>query len=131
MVDGIHFVGEPTIFLENIKKNDDNDHEFFLEEKSKLLKACAEIAILTEMTKKDAMSASDIIVFFEKNCDTSLSPGTIYPILYRLERKGYIRLLPNRKKKFYFCSESGRKAMEDLQRRIVDLQSFIIFLLRL
>jgi DNA-binding PadR family transcriptional regulator len=129
MINRNHLNGEQTIFLKNIKKNAYIDNKFVLEEKEKLLKACADIAILTEMTERKAMSATDIILFFEKNYEVSLSPGTVYPILYRLEGKGYIRLLLNRKKKTYVLAESSRKAMKDLQQRIVEIQSFIIFLI--
>ena len=128
MIDRIHLSGEQTSFFENVKKKAVVSDEFVLEEKAKLLKACSDIAILTEMTKRNAVSAPDIIDFFRKNYDIRLSPGTIYPILCRMERRGYIRLLPNRRKKFYVLTDSGRKALQNLQERLEEIQSFIICL---
>jgi len=129
MIDRIHLSGEQPSFLEKIDKNAVLGHDFVLEEKAKLLKACLDIAILEEMTKRNAVSAPDIIVFFEKNYDIRLSPGTVYPILCRMERRGYIRVLPNRKKRFYVLADSGRKALESLQQHLDDVQSFITGLL--
>jgi DNA-binding PadR family transcriptional regulator len=129
MIDRIHLSGERPSFLEKIDKNAVPGYEFVLEEKAKLLKACLDIAILEEMTKRNAVSAPDIIVFFEKNYDIRLSPGTVYPVLCRMERRGYIRVLPNRKKRFYVLADSGREALESLQQRLDDVQSFIIGLL--
>lgn len=51
----VHLSGEHTSFLENMEKTKAIGHEFLLEEKAKLLKACSDIAILTEMTRREAV----------------------------------------------------------------------------
>jgi hypothetical protein len=42
MMDGVHLSGEHTSFLEHIQKTETICHEFVLEEKAKLLKACSD-----------------------------------------------------------------------------------------
>jgi DNA-binding PadR family transcriptional regulator len=128
MKNRVHLSGEQHSFWENREKNIVSNHDFVSEEKARLLKACLDIAILTEMAKRSVVSASDIIVLIKKNCGIQISPGTVYPVLYRLERRGYSRLLPDRRKMFYILTDSGKKALEDLQQRFEDMQSFIICL---
>ena len=128
MDDRIHLSGEQTSFLENIE-NSVFDNKFVLEEKRKLLKAFSDIAILDELTKGEHLSASDIIVFFHKNYDIRMSPGTLYPILYKLERRGYIKVIPDKKTRLYVLADSGRTALNSLQTRLEEIQIFIISLL--
>jgi DNA-binding PadR family transcriptional regulator len=95
------------------------------ETKTKLLKACLDKAILAEMTQRDAISASDIIATFKKKYDIRISPGTLYPVLYAMERNGKIRRLPNKRKKFYVLTASGRRTVENTEHRADEFQSFI------
>jgi DNA-binding PadR family transcriptional regulator len=129
MDDRIHLSGEQTSFLENTENNSVFDNKFVLDEKRKLLKAFSDIAILEELTKGEPLSASDIIVFFHKNYDIRMSPGTLYPILYRLERRGYIKVMADKKTRLYVLADSGRTALDCLQTRLEEIQSFIICLL--
>ena len=128
MDDRIHLSGEQTSVLENIE-NSVFDNKFVLEEKRKLLKAFSDIAILDELTKGEPLSASDIIVFFHKNYDIRMSPGTLYSILYKLERRGYIKVISDKKTRLYVLADSGRTALDSLQARLEEIQSFIISLL--
>jgi DNA-binding PadR family transcriptional regulator len=128
MDDRIHLSGEQTSFLENIE-NSVFDNKFVLEEKRKLLKAFSDIAILDELTKRRALNASDIIVFFHKNYDIRMSPGTLYSILYKLERRGSIKVISDKKTRLYVLADSGRTALNSLQTRLEEIQIFIISLL--
>ncbi len=129
MVDRIHLSDEPTSFLENSTVDPVFDNKFVLEEKRKLLKAFSDIAILEELTRKEALSAPDIIDFFLKKYDIRMSPGTLYSILYKLERRGYIKVIPDKKTRFYALGDSGKTALDSLQSRLEEIQSFIISLL--
>ena len=120
--------GEQPSFLGNLENNAFLGYGFVLEEKKKLLKACLDVAILAEMAQRNAMSAPDIIAFFDKNYSIRMNPGTLYPILCRMESGGYLRVLPNRKKRFFVLTRSGRKALENLQQCMDDVQSFMISL---
>jgi DNA-binding PadR family transcriptional regulator len=126
MKDGTYPSGKQPGLFSGTDKNSFVDYEFVMEEKTKLLKAFSDIAILTEIAKRSALSALDIIVFFKENYDAQISPGMVYSILRRLERSGYIRVLPYRRKRFYVLADSGRKALESLQQRFEDIQSFIV-----
>jgi PadR family transcriptional regulator PadR len=54
-----------------------------------------------------------------------LSPGTLYPILHGLERKGYLRSSKQRLgkslRRIYRATPSGRKALALAKRRVTEL----------
>ncbi len=55
----------------------------------------------------------------------SLSPGTLYPILHALERKGYLRSaeerLGKRARRLYSITARGRKALAKAKGRVQEL----------
>ncbi len=107
------------------KKSVVDTTDFIVEEKEKLLKACSEVVILTEISKRGRLSAPDIIALFREKYDTQISPGTVYPILYRMERRRYIRLLSRRRKNLYILSNSGQKVLNELQLSFTEIQNFV------
>jgi PadR family transcriptional regulator len=54
-----------------------------------------------------------------------LSPGTLYPILHGLERKGYLRSTERRlgrtARRMYRITPSGRHALEDAKHKVQEL----------
>jgi DNA-binding PadR family transcriptional regulator len=54
-----------------------------------------------------------------------ISPGTLYPILHRLEKKGYLRSRERRDgkslRKIYYATSKGRKALEGPKDKIREL----------
>jgi PadR family transcriptional regulator, regulatory protein PadR len=54
-----------------------------------------------------------------------LSAGTLYPILHRLEKKGYLRSTDHRlgrtARRMYRITPSGRRALEDAKSKVQEL----------
>jgi len=54
-----------------------------------------------------------------------LSPGTLYPILHGLEKKGYLRSTERRlertARRMYRITPSGRCALEDTKQKVYEL----------
>ena len=54
-----------------------------------------------------------------------LSPGTLYPILYGLEHKGYLRSVEQRDgpqvRRLYRATPAGRKALEVAKEKVREL----------
>ena len=54
-----------------------------------------------------------------------LSPGTLYPILHALEKKGYLRSTERRlgrtARRMYRITPGGRRALEDAKRKVQEL----------
>lgn len=99
--------------------------------KKRLLKAYLDIAIMAEMAERDAMSAPHIISYIKSKFDVSLSPGTVYPVLRRMERTGDIRLLPKRRIKFYFITKNGLEKLSAFQKSIEKTEDLIPSLFKL
>lgn len=59
-----------------------------------------------------------------------LSPGTLYPILHRLERRGYIasekRTVQGRMRRVYRITPAGQKAFEDALHKVRELFTELI-----
>lgn len=54
-----------------------------------------------------------------------LSPGTLYPILHRLEDEGYLaqeeRVVKGKVRKYYAATDEGRRALEDVKAKVSEL----------
>jgi DNA-binding PadR family transcriptional regulator len=60
-----------------------------------------------------------------------LSPGTLYPILHGLEKKGYLRSIEQRHgrtaRRMYRITASGRRALDDAKRKVFELFGEMFF----
>ena len=54
-----------------------------------------------------------------------ISPGTLYPVLHKLEDKGYLaqeeRVVKGKVRKYYTATEGGRAALADVKKKIAEL----------
>ena len=59
-----------------------------------------------------------------------LSPGTLYPLLHRLQRAGYLiredRLVNGRVRKYYAITDDGRRALVEARTKIGELVSEVL-----
>ena len=55
----------------------------------------------------------------------SLSPGTLYPILHRMEREGFLRsekeVVNGKVRKYYRATKEGRKALAEAYAKVREL----------
>ena len=60
----------------------------------------------------------------------SLSPGTLYPVLHRLESEGYLesssRVVNGRVRRYYQATAQGRLVLEQCKRKIKELVAEVI-----
>jgi len=60
----------------------------------------------------------------------SLSPGTLYPTLHRLEKEGYLvsssKVVNGRVRKYYRATDKGKQVMEQSKRKIRELVTEVI-----
>jgi DNA-binding PadR family transcriptional regulator len=95
----------------------------------RILKACLDRIILIEIAERNAINASHITTFVKRKFNIFLSSGTLYPVLYKLERTQKIRQLPKMKKKTFVLTKEGAKELEQFQRELGKIEDFfsIIF----
>ena len=60
----------------------------------------------------------------------SVSPGTLYPMLHRLEREGYLqsssKVVNGRMRKYYRATAEGKQVLEQSKRKIRELVTEVI-----
>ena len=83
-----------------------------------------EILILAEM-KKGALSGYDVIGLVHKKFDVFVSSGTVYSLLYSLERDGLIKGVWDDRKRVYELSEKGERNMEIITKTNDEFQNFL------
>ncbi|MBA7701983.1 Transcriptional regulator [subsurface metagenome] len=60
----------------------------------------------------------------------NISPGTLYPVLHRLEKEGYLerssQLVNGKVRKYYQATDAGKRALEQSKKKIRELVTEII-----
>jgi DNA-binding PadR family transcriptional regulator len=79
----------------------------------KALKAFMDIVVLAELQKKPS-SGYDIIGFIHKRFDVLVSSGTVYSLLYSLERNGLVKAEMDNRKRTYKLTIKGEQTLETI-----------------
>jgi len=83
-----------------------------------------DILILTEM-KKGALSGYDVIALIHKKFHILMSSGTVYSMLYSLEREGFIKGVWNQRKRVYELAEKGEQNIKAITKANEEIQNFL------
>jgi len=83
-----------------------------------------DILILAEM-KKGSLSGYDVIGLFHKKFDLLVSSGTVYSLLYSLERDGLIKGVWNHRKRVYELSEKGEQNIKAISKANEEAKNFL------
>jgi DNA-binding PadR family transcriptional regulator len=74
-----------------------------------------DVLVLAMLKNNSSMSGYDVIAHIHKKFGILVSPGTVYSLLYSLERDGLIRGVWNQRKRVYALTEKGEQAIETIQ----------------
>jgi DNA-binding PadR family transcriptional regulator len=83
-----------------------------------------DILVLTEM-KKGSLSGYDVIGLVHKRFGILLSSGTVYSLLYSLERDGWIKGVWNQRKRVYKLTEKAEQDMKVITKANEEVQNFL------
>jgi len=83
-----------------------------------------DILVLTEM-KKGSLSGYDVIGLIHQKFGILLSSGTIYSLLYSLERDGLIKGVWNQRKRVYELTEKGEQNIKVITKANNEIQNFL------
>ena len=81
--------------------------------RKRTIKNFMDIFILGQL-QENPLSGYDIIGLIHKRFDVLVSSGTIYALLYSLERDGLIKGMHEQRKRVYELTEKGEKAIQVL-----------------
>jgi len=83
-----------------------------------------DLLILAEM-KKGSLSGYDVIGLVHKKFDLLVSSGTVYSLLYSLERDGLIKGVWDHRKRVYELSEKGEQNIEVITKVNEEAKNFL------
>jgi len=90
----------------------------------RVIKSFMDILILADL-KKGSLSGYDIIGLIHKRFGILVSSGTVYSLLYSLERDGLIKGVWNQRKRVYILTEEGEKNTKVITNANEEIQSFL------
>jgi DNA-binding PadR family transcriptional regulator len=93
----------------------------------RIVKKTLDLIILRAL-KENTMNGYSIILFVNRKFGVRLSAGTVYSLLYSLDRKGFIEARPGKGAKCYALSKKGEvtlRAIKEMQTRIRTLNGNI------
>gem|GEM_PF-1168039 len=91
----------------------------------RLIKVFLDVMILVELAKGRPLGGYDVIELVNKKFGTLLSSGTVYSVLYSMEREGLI-VSGSERRKVYLLSDKGKetiKAISSAKQKIISLIS--------
>jgi DNA-binding PadR family transcriptional regulator len=95
----------------------------------RIIKNFMDIIIMAEL-RNGAISGYDVISFIHNKFHLLVSSGTVYSLLYSLERNGLIEGTWNERKRVYQLTEKGRKTIETILSANDKIKNFITALLK-
>lgn len=82
------------------------------------------ILVLTQM-KEGSLSGYDVISLIHREFRILVSSGTVYSLLYSLERDGLIKGVWNQRKRVYMLSENGEQNIKVITKANKEIQKFL------
>jgi len=95
----------------------------------RIIKNFMDIIIMAEL-KNGPLSGYDVISFIHNKFHLLVSSGTVYSLLYSLERNGLIEGAWNERKRVYKITEKGRKTIETILNANDKINNFVTALLK-
>ena len=95
----------------------------------RIIKNFMDIIILAEL-KNGPLSGYDVISFIHNKFHLLVSSGTVYSLLYSLERNGLIEGTWNERKRVYKLTEKGERTIETILGANDKINNFITSLLK-
>jgi DNA-binding PadR family transcriptional regulator len=99
--------------------------EIVEETEKSMIKNFLDIIVLAELRKSSPLSGYDVLELIHKKFDVLISSGTIYSLLYSMERKGLIEGKLTEGKRVYALTEKGTDAISAFLKSKEELQRFL------
>jgi DNA-binding PadR family transcriptional regulator len=80
----------------------------------RLVKSFMDVIVLKELGRGNSIGAHEIRVLVYKRFHVLVSSGTIYSLLYSMERDGLIEGIIEGRKRVYRLTEKGKGALENI-----------------
>ena len=101
-----------------------NSSELVKKLRKRVIQNFMDILVLTEM-RNVSLSGYDVIALLHQKFGLLLSSGTIYSLLYSLEREGLIKGIWNQSKRIYQLTEKGQQNIKVITKANDEIQNFL------
>jgi len=99
--------------------------------RERIIRDFMDVIILAQSNSREApFSGYDIIHFVHRRFNILLSSGTVYALLYSMEREGLIKGKWTGRKRVYMLTEKGNEAAEEAVDRSDEILSLVKQILR-
>jgi len=88
------------------------------------IKTFMDLLILAELQDK-SLSGYDIISLIHRKFNVLVSSGTVYSLLYSLERKGLVTADMDQRKRVYTLTEKGKQTLETVGRANEEINNLV------
>jgi len=95
----------------------------------RFLKEFMDVLIMVKMREGET-SGYDMLTYFHVKFDLLVSPGTVYSVLYSMERKGLIKARGVERKRIYTLTPKGEATIRTIQESSEVVQGFLKRLLQ-
>lgn len=95
----------------------------------RFLKEFMDVLIMVKM-RQGEISGYDMLTYFHEKFDLLVSPGTVYSVLYTMERKGLIKAKGVDRKRIYSLTAKGEATIKAIRESSEVLESFLTRLLK-
>jgi DNA-binding PadR family transcriptional regulator len=95
----------------------------------RFLKEFMDVLIMVKMREGET-SGYDMLTYFHEKFDLLVSPGTVYSMLYSMERKGLIKARGVERKRIYTLTPKGEATIKTIQESSEVVQGFLKRLLQ-
>ena len=95
----------------------------------RIIKSFMDIIILSELRNRP-MSGYDVISYIHNKFRLLVSSGTVYSLLYSLERQGLIEGIWSERKRVYTLTDKGRKTIETILNANDKIKTFLLNLMK-
>lgn len=103
--------------------------EISKEMRERIVKGFLDVAIMAKLTDGNLMSGYDVIAFVHKKFGTLLSSGTVYSVLYSMERNGLVRGMRSKRKRIYKLTDRGEKTIKVVFNLVEEIQNTVSLLI--
>lgn len=96
----------------------------------RIVKSFMDILILAELNNGHPMSGYDVIAFIHNKYNILVSSGTVYSLLYSIEREGLIKGVWMKRKRVYMLTDKGEQTIKVILNANDKIRGLISNLLR-
>lgn len=98
--------------------------EILDELRRRIVKTFMDIVVLAELRNRP-MSGYDVIAYIHKRFHILVSSGTVYSLLYSMERDGLIRGMFSQRKRVYALTDKGKETVKIILSANEKIQRFM------